>query len=244
MKNKNHQVSTVVTKLDMDFILDNFLNTKLWGKKWTIFEYDNNTITLELSSIDIISQEVSVKIKLITNAFPKNSWQNEDYNHVSFSYKREHRNLQAIDNKVFGTVIRLIESIEARVIRHTESYKLAERQNKEQRDMLSIFANNFLNEQGVTHRAIREAYVDQYVSENAIDRTYDVLKLYRHTKFIKNYLMVSLFFGKEASYNEFKKVARLNGFKVGSLRQEMRKLIDSLETDEYEEEMKTKLEEV
>ena len=48
------QLSNKIVKFDFNFILDNYLNKKLWGKKWTIFEYDKMTVTLELYRIDII----------------------------------------------------------------------------------------------------------------------------------------------------------------------------------------------
>ena len=53
-----------VYEMDYSFIIKNYLNPKLWDKIWTLFDYGDYVITLNMESIKTIDSVIVFCIKL------------------------------------------------------------------------------------------------------------------------------------------------------------------------------------
>ncbi len=241
-----NEISTKIQKLDLSFILDHFLSERLWEKKWDIFVYNGVQVSASITSINVRRKTVEMEIKTNMRGFCEkmgyNLWGYDDTDSISLPYEIAHRNIQLFENQIFRAMIRSIEWIEQRVIKTTDTYHEAEAHHRKFKDKLIEIAEKFLDEQGVKHKEIREAYITKYLNEAEIpDFTYDVISLYKHTKVSKLLVMASLFFDNKEGKEKYSKYIQLNGFKVGAIRKELAELREKIEDDEFIEEMKVNL---
>lgn len=239
-------LSTKIEKLDLEFILNNFLNPKLWEKSWQIFAWDGVFVNLSIYSIDVESQKIYLRIKVDFGQNLKKRkiylFSDVDSNVVSIPYKKEHRNIELFENQIFNTMIRGFGYIEDRIIRSLEDYKEAERSKEEFKRSLERIAEEFLDEQNVTHQAIRDAYIDQYIEDSNIpDFEAEVTNIYRDTFVGKVLVMSSLFFDNKQGKEKYSRYIKQNNLKLGALRKEIEKLKESIITEEFEEKQKERL---
>ena len=107
---------------------------------------------------------------------------------------------------------------------------------------LEQIANEFLDDENVTHEAIREAYVEKYVEDAEIpNMTGEIVDLYRHTFIGKILVMLALFFDNKKGKEKFNRYIKQNNLKLGALRKEIKQLQDLVETSEFEEKQKRKV---
>lgn len=239
-------LSTKIEKLDLEFILNNFLNTKLWGKSWQIFAWDGVFVNLTITSIDVEYQKVNLRIKVdLGENLRKRKiyiYSDTDSNIVSLPYKQEHRNIELFENQIFNSMVRGFGYIEDRIIRNLDDYKQAEESKNEFKRTLEEIAEEFLDEQNVTHKAIRDAYIDQYIEDSNIpDFESEVVNIYRDTFVGKILVMSSLFFDNKKGKEKYSRYIKQNNLKLGALRKEIKKLQDSIITEEFEEEQRERL---
>jgi len=238
-----NDISTKVEKLDLEFILNNFLSHRLWDKRWIIFEYDGSKVTLNITSINVYNKTLSLRVFVRLRCFGNSDgYKNEDYNSVEIPYDLEHRNIPLFEKQIFGKALYGMRFIETRYIGDMPTYKEAVAQEQEYKEKLEGIAKEFLDEQGVHHEAIRQAYIDQFVNDSNIPSfTYQVQELYRYYKISKVVCMLALFMGLKDEYDTYKKYARVNGFTLGDIRKEVQKLRRELETDDFVDKAKENL---
>ena len=229
-----NELSTKVTKLDLNFISDNCFKPALWDKTWTIFAYDGWKITFELQSINTKSKQVGYVLKL----YKPNRTYNCQSGTGEINFQKEHRNLEVIQKGLDGKILRwLIEWEERNMIRETTAYIEADDYEQELLKTVKQKAEDLLDELGITNEEIRDAYIDSQENKYSTDEYTDkVFYLYKGTKLTKLYMSYCLFTGDKENYDKYKKIAKLNGFKIGDTRKEIKAQLDKIEYgDMYEE---------
>ena len=228
------ELSTKIIKLDLNFILDNCFKPALWDKTWTIFAYDGYKVTFELTSINTKSKSVGYVVKLYS---PNKAWGYQTSN-GDMNFQKEHRNLEVIEKGLNGKILRwLIEWRERELIRETTAYKEAYEYENQLEEIAKQKAKDLLDELGITNEDIRDAYIDSQQNKHSTSQFTDkVFETYKGTKLSKLYMSYCLFTSDKENYDKYKKIAKLNGFKIGDTRKEIKKQLDKIEYgDMYEE---------
>lgn len=158
----SYQVSTSVVKLDLNYILDNFFKPSLWKKTWTVFAYDKYEVKVNLSAIFPKNQSVHFDISL----FHKGLTVKENF--ISFNYDKGNRNLVAITNNFNGSIIRLIEDYEERLIKRSWAYRKAEEVNDVRAEAYRKAAEEKLEELESLSIPLIDQFIDE-ISEMYID---------------------------------------------------------------------------
>lgn len=230
-----NELSTKVTKLDLNFILDNCFRPSLWDKVWTIFSYDGWKVTFELTSINTKTKSVGYVVKLYQ---PNKTWVAQTST-GDMNFQKEHRNLEVIEKGLNGKVLRwLIEWQERVLIRETTAYKEAYEYEVQLEEVAEQKAKDLLDELGITNEDIRDAYIDSQKSKHSTSQYTDmVFKTYKGTKLSKLYMSYCLFTRDKENYDKYKKIAKLNGFKIGDTRKEIKEQLDKIEYGEMYEEL-------
>lgn len=228
-------LSTKVSRLDLNFILDNCFKPNLWDKVWTIFAYDGYKVTLELSSINVKSKQLTYTLKL----YPKNKSYSTQQTSNYVNFQKEHRNIETIEKGLNGYVLRwLIETEERSMIRKTTAYIEADNYEDSLEELAKEKAKDLLDELGITNEDIREAYIDSQGSKHQTSQfTSRVLELYKGTKLPKLLMSYCLFTNDKENYDKYKKIAKLNGFKIGDTRKEIKAELNKIEIGEMYEEL-------
>ena len=230
-----NEISTKITRLDLNFILDNCYKPSLWDKVWTIFAYDGWKITFELNSINTKNKQVSFTIKLYE---PNKSYHCTSTSD-SMNFQKEHRNLEVIQKGINGSILRwVLEWHERVIISKTESYQQAYSYQNQLEELAEEKATALLDELGITNEDIREAYIDSQKGKHKTSKyTEAVMELYKGTKLTKLLMSYCLFADDKNNYAKYRKIAKLNGFKVGDVRKEIKSELDKLESGEMYEEL-------
>lgn len=224
-------ISTKVVKLDINFILDNFHRPALWDKKWTIFEYDGYTVTFQLQQINTQSKSVYYELKLYRQG---NLLSVSYYN--SISVHKDHRNIKVIQQGISGRVIDIISYYEMDIIKMTTAYREAEGLERDIVLEAREKAEALLDELSITNDEIREAYIDAQESKHKTSQyTSNVLRLYQYKKTLKLYYAYALYSGEKPRIDKFKEISKLNGFKVGALRKEIKEQLDLIEKGDFKD---------
>jgi hypothetical protein len=229
-----NQISTKIIRLDLNFILDNCFRPGLWDKVWNIFSYNGYKITFELQSIDTKNKQVNYTLRLYS--------ENKSYYLSSImgnaNFQKEHRNLEVIQKGINGKVLRwLIEGEEKNLIKRKSAYIEAKEYEDSLADLVEEKAKDLLDELGISHSDIRDAYIESQKYKHSYSGATDrVFKTYKGTVLTKLYLAYCLFTDDKENYEVYKKIARLNGFKIGELRKEIKSDLEKIECgDMYEE---------
>ena len=145
-----------VYKIDYEFIIKNYLDRNLWKKTWNLFIYRDNIFTLNLYEIDTENNKIRFKIK----------YNKLEYSYESITYDVDNTSIKILLQQINGAMFRLIERFEESEIKKSEVYKQAENAVYEERERLREIARAFLDSEGVTNDAIRDAYIERYVDKN------------------------------------------------------------------------------
>lgn len=224
-----NEISTKVVKLDINFILDNFYKPNLWGKTWTIFEWDGYKITFTIHTINTEFGSLYYRLKLHKDGA---TLARSSYNPIS--YQKEHRNIKVIQKGISGAAIRLIGDYEKDLIRITNAYQEAEALEHKIELEAEAKAEALLDELEITNEEIREAYIEsQKQKHETSEYTSNVLDVYQYKKCLKLYYSYALFSGETDRIDKFKNIAKLNGFKVGALRKEIKEKLDLIQTGDF-----------
>jgi len=226
---EKHDLSLKVFKFDFDYILDNFLNRKLWDKSWTIFEYDGYIIDVQLYRIDITDARIVLRVSL------KGKYNTNSY--LWLPYKKEARNKKVFTNNLLGTCITLIEYAENQKIYGFKSYKDANELTRSHNKLLREIANTFLTENNVTNDTIRSAYIDWYVDDNYLDYSSEVVSARRYKHLTGLYLTLCLYFGNRERYERITNNINMNTNRMAKLETEIQEFIEKIKTNDYRETM-------
>ena len=141
-----------VYEIDYNFIIKNYLDPKLWNKSWTVFVYRDFVFTLKMTHITVTTNTITFEVKL-----------NKHWESRHFDYNIENSNINFLKKSLKGTIKRLIGDYEKGEIRSTEEYSILNQDLLEAEHKLEEIANEFLDNEGVTNKEIREVYIENYV---------------------------------------------------------------------------------
>lgn len=229
-----------VWKMDYSFIIKNYLNSALWQKTWTLFEYKDFVITIKLTKIETENMRIVFRLNLRDNSRP-NTW--GDQEDVSYSLKGS--SIKFLIKNINGAIFRMISYHERNhVLEDLPVYIDAKQQGDIEIEKLTVLASEFLDDEGVTNEEIREAYIDKYVDDNKQNDKYiqRLRSAYEYHLLTDFYLVFAESIGDDAKYQTV--MDKLEENEIENVLKEINQYKTYIETDDYQEEMKGLLEEI
>lgn len=227
-----------IYEIDYQFIIDNYTNPKLWDKVWNLFVFKNYIYTITLSSIDVKKYEISFEIRLESAL---DVW---DRNKTAFiKYNLKNSTIEILKKQINGTLFTLAELLEKVVIENSSEYRQMEDSKYSERNLLEEIAKDFLDENNVTNSEIRDVYIDYYVDKNETiyERLNDLEDEMRYNYLTDLFLIIA-----ECSNDETRKNKVLenqnNEEKIQQILGEVDEYMEYIETKDWVDEMKEKLE--
>lgn len=230
-----------VFDVDYSFIIKNYLSPELWEKKWTLFEYKKFVITLELNSISTYDKKICFKVRITDNS--KDGWNNTTYSYVLYSLNVD--NLDILKKQINSTILGLMESFENNLyIKFSDAYKEISDLEDDEKDRLRELAKDFLDDNNVSNDDIREVYIDYFVDENL--KINDMLNKYieksKYNYLTDLYLIFLKSINDEEKYN--KVLSNCENENIESILEELKEYEEYMNTEEYEEDMKSNLKDI
>lgn len=222
-----------VYNIDYEFIIKNYLSPSLWKKIWTLLQYKEHIITLNLYKIMTKDNEIVFEIKY------QGFWGTE-----YVTYNINNTSIKILKQQINGAMFRIIERYEESLIEETEGYKRIEESKWEERNMLKDIARDFLDREGVTNDEIREVYIDRYVDKN--ETVYGQLSSYKR---VSKYTILTdlflIFCEITLDKTRMKTIIDANGehtMRLTLIESEVKEFMERLNTTDYIEEMECELE--
>lgn len=222
-----------VYEIDYEFIIKNYLDPKLWNKSWTVFIYRDYVFTLRMTKIDVINNTITFEVKL-----------NKHWSSRCFDYNIENSNISFLKMSLKGTIKRLIGNYEENKIRDTEEYNELEQKLLEAEARLVEIANEFLDDEGVTNKEIRKAYVENYVDNKSEywDKLNEYVDSLEYTVCTDLYMIFA-----EATNDESLKDSvqcYLNDGEAERIQRELKDYCEYVDSEEWLEDVKEELESI
>lgn len=231
-------------KMNWDFLIKNYLNPKMWEKTWTLFQYKDFTITLNIYCIYTKNESIAFDIRC---HYQKDGYKMYREQTISCSLKIEDLTFlkRQINSAIFNTIVDMEKD---KYIKESEEYYYLLDMKSKEREQLTDISEKFLDEHQVTNENIREAYIDAYVSEyqkvkDMIDNYIDE-NIYMHcTDFYLIWLdTLEDDPKKKIRTEEIQK--KLSSDEYDNIMAEIKEYEKYMQTEEFVEEMKDNLEEV
>ena len=222
-----------VYEIDYDFIIKNYLDPKLWNKSWTVFIYRDFVFTLRMTKIAVINNTITFEVKL-----------NKYWNSRTFDYNIKNSNIDFLKKSLKGTIKRLIEVYERTKIRNSEGCSILEQNLLEAENKLKEIANDFLDDEGVTNKEIREIYIENYVNNNS-ERWY---RLDKYITSLEYTVCTDLYmiFAEATNDASLKDAVQnyLNDGETERIQRELKEYCEYVDSDEWLEDVKEELESI
>ena len=90
-----------IYKMDWDFLIQNYLDQKLWMKEWTLFEYKGFKITINLHTIYTKSEKICFEVSL-SHREPDTGWISSKTREVYYSLKID--DIKFLKKKINSTI--------------------------------------------------------------------------------------------------------------------------------------------
>lgn len=196
------EVSTLVYKINFKFIIHNFNNPKVWKSSWTVYDYNGVKVKLSVDSINVRQNNLCLMLTGTT------SDGDTEYNFIWLPLSKDHYNETVFNNMTFNALIELIRRLERQSIYKSQAYKSAKRFDADLREAREQIAYDFLDENGVTNDAIRDAYVRDVLHQfDATEQQNMVVQKLQYKLATKNYLMACVLYDKQDKYEEIASIA-------------------------------------
>lgn len=227
-------------EIDYQFIIDNYTDPKLWDKVWNLFIFRNYVYTLTLSSIDVKKYEINFEIRLESDL--------DIYNHnksTIIKHNLKNSTIEILKKQINGAMFTLAEWLEKEVIQNSSEYQEIENSRYNERQYLEDIANEFLDDNGVTNDDIREVYVDYYVDNNETiyERLSDLENEMRYNH-LTNLFLILVECSNDESRKELVIKNQNNEEKIQQIINEVDEYMQYVETEEWSDEMRYKLEDI
>ncbi len=241
---ENKMLALKVYDVDYSFIIKNYLDEKLWEKEWTIFTYKRYEITLRLDSINVKTKAIWFEVTIKdNNEGNRNYWLKSIKD--SFKYSISMDSVDMLKKILNHTIFSLIQKLELEgYIQCTDRYyELKEMQNEEQEKLKDI-AGDFLDQEGVSNDEIREAYIEYYIDKN--EEVYRLISNYENDM---RYKVITDFYVTFLEATNDKERLEIIRKKIGQdeLERTLKEIEDYKEymkTEEFEDDMKSNLEDI
>lgn len=233
-----------VYDIDYSFIIKNYLDERLWNKDWTIFIYKRFQIILRLHSIDVKTKVIWFEVEIQDNNEENKSYWVKSKREL-FKYFLNVENIDILKKSLNHTIFSLMQDLEKDAyIEYTDEYNNLEEMRANENEKLEKIANEFLDSEGVTNEDIREAYIGYYVDNN--EKVYDLLNEYTNKMKYRLITDFYLVFLQATDDNERIKIIedRIGKQELQETLEEIKEYEKYMETEEFEEEMERKLEDI
>lgn len=227
-------LSTIkVYEIDYDFIIKNYLDPKLWNKSWTVFVYRDFVFTLKMTHITVTTNTITFEVKL-----------NKHWNSRHFDYNIENSNINFLKKSLKGTIKRLIGDYEESEIRSSDGYSILEQNLLEAENKLEEIANDFLDDEGVTNKEIRELYVENYVDNNS--ERWDKLDKYITSLKYTDCTDLYMIFAEATNDESLKDTVQryLDDGETERIQRELEEYCEYVDSDKWLEDVKEELENI
>lgn len=221
-----------VYEVDYSFIIKNYLNRELWDKTWTLFQYKHSTVTLCLNSINTKNKIIYFEVRL--------DWsdgEQTDYSYNTVEFQLGVMNVTQLKNIINNCIWSRILRVEESQIERSQEYQNIRNGWYDEKARLEEIAEDFLDSEGVTHKAIREAYIDKFIDDN--DTLWDDLQDYKNQMKFKVLTELYLVFAKSIKDEErTKQVASNQVCNIQELLDKVSEFMVYVETEDYTNEKK------
>lgn len=221
-----------VYEVDYSFIIKNYLNRELWDKTWTLFQYKHSTVTLCLNSINTKNKIIYFEVRL--------DWsdgEETDYSYNTVEFQLGVMNVTQLKNIINNCIWSRILRVEESQIERSQEYQNIRNGWYDEKARLEEIAEDFLDSEGVTHKAIREAYVDKFIDDN--DTLWDDLQQYKSDMKYRVLTELYLVFAKTIKDEErTKQVANNQTTNIQELLNKVADFMVYTETEDYINEKK------
>ena len=239
-----------VYDIDYSFIIKNYLNPEMWQKTWTLFQYKTWVITFRIDYIWCRSEKIHFLIKIKDNS-SENEYKYGDYcdtdkdYSASVDYSLKIDNIQFLKREIISKSFYVIEKLEEEAIMATREYINLTRSYSDEKDKLTEIAKDFLDDNGVNNEDIRNAYIDSYVCNNTkLDLMQEELKREMlYTIFPDLYLMFANATEDDKIVQKWEKTLAENN-NIEELRTEILEYLEYMQSEEFEDDMNSNLEEI
>lgn len=248
MKNKLPAIK--VYDIDYSFIIKNYLNPEMWQKTWTLFQYKTFVVTLQLTYINCQDEKITLRVKIKDNSSEHEyayDWgrnlDKDASDDVYYSLKINDLNFlkNSVENSVFNT----IERLEKYNIIASEGYLDLKEMYSKEKDSLRKIAEDFLDANDVSNEDIREAYIDAYVSNNTkLDGYLErMLEKKQYIIFPDLYLMFANATRNDKTIKKWEKILAENN-NIAELKTEIQEYLEYMQSEDFENDMNSNLEEI
>ena len=221
-----------VYEVDYSFIIKNYLNRELWDKTWTLFQYKHSTVTLCLNSINTKNKIIYFEVRL--------DWsdgEQTDYSYNTVEFQLGVMNVTQLKNIINNCIWSRILRVEESQIERSQEYQNIRNGWYTEKAILEEIAEDFLDSEGVTHKAIREAYIDKFIDDN--DTLWDDLQQYKSDMKYRVLTELYLVFAKTIKDEErTKQVANNQTTNIQELLNKVADFMVYTETEDYINEKK------
>lgn len=248
MKNKLPTIK--VYDIDYSFIIKNYLNPEMWQKTWTLFQYKTFVVTLRLMSINCQDEKINFEIKIKDNSeeneysyeWGRNS--DKDANDYAY-YSLKINDLNFLKTLIESSVFDAISKLERYNIVASKDYLDLKEMYSNEQDYLREIAEDFLDANDVSNEDIREAYIDAYVSNNAKLDGYlgRMLVEKQYIMFPDLYLMFANATRNDKTIKKWEKILAENN-NIAELKTEIQEYLEYMQSEDFEDDMNSNLEDI
>lgn len=238
-------------EMDYSFIIKNYLDPKMWQKKWNLFVYKGYVFTLRMSSIYVQEEKVNFYVRLedvLNKSDYRDDWNDfrgENYAEEFVQYSLKIEDVSFLEKMINTAMLKCIEKLERKKIMGTERYQAIRDGEREEEETLTRIAEEFLDDNNVKNEDIRNAYIEAFVDNNKkIEEKLEDYKCLKKYNELTDLYLIFANVNKDEKLLDKVKEECLDLDKLEDLEKEALEYIESLETEEFQEEMQNNLEEL
>jgi hypothetical protein len=222
------ELSTKLYKLDFKEIINNATNKEFWNKKWVIYKYDNLWVEFSLDTININSNKLVGRLELCGSKYLGNIT-----TYIYIPLHEDNYNEIVLNQDLCGKVDYLFTQLGEWDIRASQIYKSLKDQENDLADKLREIAEDFLDNEGVSNKDIRDAYIDSYISNNEKNFTGNYMSAEKPKRYVEHRATFCYIMNYKAKAEYI--VAQSNRDDCDWIFEEAEELKQQLENDELEE---------
>lgn len=239
-----------VYDIDYSFIIKNYLNPEMWQKTWTLFQYKTFVVTLQIDYINCAEEKICFKVTLKDNSTENlynYEWgRNTDKKAYYMAYySLKINDINFLKREINSRVFDCITLLEKYNILASEECARLEYEYSNETELLTQIAERFLDDNGVSNEDIRDAYIDAYVNNNSKLDIYKsrLIETLQYQTFPDLYLVYANATGDEKVIKKWEEILNENN-NLGELKDEIKEYLEYMNTEEFEEDNASCLEEI
>jgi hypothetical protein len=239
-----------VYDIDYSFIIKNYLNPEMWQKTWTLFQYKTFVVTLQIDYINCAEEKICFKVTLkdtsTENSYNYEWGRNTDKKAYCMAYySLKINDINFLKREINSRVFDCITLLEKYNILASEECAGLEYEYSNETELLTQIAERFLDDNGVSNEDIRDAYINVYVNNNSKLDIYKsrLIETLQYQTFSDLYLVYANATGDEKVINKWEEILSENN-NLGELKDEIKEYLEYMNTEEFEEDNASCLEEI